>query len=145
MEIELTDSLEYNLGDISDVYRVTVNAKRLNHTNDPNDDIGYFLTTSGSDMMLNLNESMEGGTATVVYQVVQPALDYDEDRNHELLLPHPHDEVYITYLQAMHYMNSKEYTDYNNYIQLVESQLEQFSMWKAKRSQKGRKHFEVDI
>ena len=145
MEVELTDSLEYNLGEISDVLKVTVDNKTLNHAIDPNDSMGYYLSTSDDDMVLNLNKPMEGKTATIVYQVVQTDLDYDQDRNHVLLLPHPHDEVYITYLTAMHYMKSKEYTDYNNYMMLVESQLEQFAMWNAKRSQKGRKHFEVDI
>lgn len=148
LTVTLTDEVAYNLGvmgGVSKLLDVTVNGMRLNHTFDRDDSLGYYLSSSGDDVILNLNEAMSGYDCYVTYQVITGTLDADTDKDTTLLLPHPFDEAYVTYLQAQNYKHLREYDDYNNYMRLFDEQLTAFNKWYIKRSPKDRKHFGVNI
>lgn len=57
---------------------------------------------------------------TVPDEIVQ--YEFPADKDKELILPRPYDELYVTYIIMMIQYTQEEYTDYNNTNNMFEAQ-----------------------
>lgn len=81
--------------------------------------------------------ALEGRIAADVFlmdhdELVQLKYRYPEDLDTELLVEHPHDELYISYLQAKVDEANGEYEKYQNTMQVFNSLYNNFVCWFAR-------------
>lgn len=62
----------------------------------------------------------------VIQDAESVELEYPKDMDTHLLVPHPFDDVYALYLQAMIDLHNKEYGSYNNTILVYNTRMDEF-------------------
>lgn len=63
------------------------------------------------------------------YQGELPYYKWDEDADTELLVPHPYDELYVHYIEAMIDYTNGEFARYNNSLAVFEDSWNDFAAY----------------
>ena len=79
--------------------------------------------------------TLDGMISTEVMEYDSPlAYEVPRDADRELLVPHPYDDIYALYVEAMIDFHNKEMDNYNNTVLMFSERLEKFKAWYIQRN-----------